>query len=186
MTKEESAKIVDKIKIYRQSFLITSELYQEWYRILEPYDYYDVNNKLDNYFRNSDNFGKYPDAYYLVKFLKTIEEKKVLSEPHVICEICKKPLKHENYAKHYERCSSIEYLVEMSKRYLNKNLSRKKLEDTSDTTFNEYYYSTCKLIFDNMPDGFPKHLLENVLLTYKGKKPKCNLDSISKEMSSKW
>ena len=53
---------------------------------------------------------------------------------------------------------------------------------TDDKTFDDYYYSTCRLVYNKMPDGFPKHLLENVLLTYEGKEPNYNLDEILEEM----
>ena len=75
MTRQEAISIVDKIQVYRQSFLITNRVYEEWFKVLEPYDYEDVDRKLDEYFRDSDNFGRYPDVYYLTKYLKTIEQK---------------------------------------------------------------------------------------------------------------
>mgnify|MGYP000193857653 CR=1 FL=1 len=49
MTREEVKSIVDKIQVYRQTFLITNNVYQEWNRILEPYDYGDVDNKLNEF-----------------------------------------------------------------------------------------------------------------------------------------
>ncbi len=185
MTREEGKKIVDKVQVFRQSFLITQTVYQEWFRVLEPYDYYDVEKKLDDYFRDSDNFGKYPDVYYLTKYLKTEEEKKILSVPHVSCQICKKSVKYEDYQRHYDRCSSVDYVVEMSKRYLDKTFNKDKLMSADDNTFKKFYYSTCKDIYNKMPDGFPKHLLENVLLTYEGKKPNYNLEEVVKEMNTK-
>lgn len=185
MTREESKQIVDKIQIYRQSFLITENVYREWYRILEPYDYYDVEKKLDDYFRDSDNFGKYPDAYYLTRFLKTSEEKKVFNEPHALCQICGRAILFKDYEKHYEKCSSADYIVSMCERYLDKKISKEKLMATDDETFKKYYYSTCYAIYNKMPDGFPKHLLGNVLLTYEGKEPEYNLDEIVKEMNLK-
>ena len=58
MTRTETKQIVDKIQVYRQSFLITNNVYQEWFRILESYDYEDVDKKLDEFFQNGDNFGR--------------------------------------------------------------------------------------------------------------------------------
>lgn len=178
MDKRQVMDVLEKIQAYRQSFLITNKLIDEWYRVLEPYDYYDVNKKLDDYFRDGENFGKYPDVYYITRYLKTIEEKQIVNEPHAICQICRQPVKYENYQKHSDRCSSIEYIVEMSKRYLEKNVSKEKLLQADDKAFEKFYYSTCKLIYNKMPDGFPKHLLENVLLTYEGETPKYNLETI--------
>ena len=75
MTRTETKQIVDKIQVYRQSFLITNNVYQEWFRVLELYDYEDVDKKLDEFFQNGDNFGRYPDVYYLTKYLKKIYHK---------------------------------------------------------------------------------------------------------------
>ena len=178
MTREESKSLVDKIQVYRQSFLITKIVYEEWFRVLEPYDYEDVNNKLDDYFRDSDNFGRYPDVYYLTRFLKTIEEKKILSIPHALCQICGKSVEYEKYNKHYERCSSIDYIVEMSKRYLGKELKKSELFELNDFKFDELYYKICYAVYNKMPDGFPKHILENVLLTHEGKEPNYDVDKV--------
>ena len=52
-------------------------------------------------------------------------------------------------------------------------------------TFDKYYYSICYSVYSKMPYGFPKHLLENVLLTHEGKEPRLNLDEIVKEWNSK-
>ena len=49
MTRAETKQIVDKIQVYRQSFLITNNVYQEWFRVLESYDYEDVDKKLDDF-----------------------------------------------------------------------------------------------------------------------------------------
>lgn len=182
MTRQESISIVDKIQVYRQSFLITNRVYEEWFKVLEPYDYEDVDRKLDEYFRDSDNFGRYPDVYYLTKYLKTIEQKKDDSILHVNCQLCNRKIKYEDYKKHYERCSSADYIVEMAKRYFNQNLSKDKMLESSEKKFQSCYYSFCKKLYEVMPDGFPKHLLENVLLTYEGKEPNLNLQDIAKEI----
>ena len=185
MDRNQVSEILERIQANRQSFLITNAVVNEWCNVLAPYDYYDVTKKLDDYFRDSDNFGRYPDVYYLIRYLKTIEEKKIMSVPHALCQICGQAVKFEDYQKHYDRCSSVEYITEMSKRYLEKSLSREKLMATDDKTFEKYYYSTCKEIYFQMPDGFPKHLLENVLLTHMGKEPNLNFEDVVKEMDFK-
>ena len=182
MTRQEAISIVDKIQVYRQSFLITNRVYEEWFKVLEPYDYEDVDRKLDEYFRDSDNFGRYPDVYYLTKYLKTIEQKKEDSILYVNCQLCSKKIKYENYAKHYERCSSADYVVEMAKRYFNQNLSKEKMLEVTEEKFQSCYYNFCKKLYEVMTEGLLKHLLENVLLTYEGKEPNLNLQDIAKEI----
>ena len=185
MDRREVTDLLERIQANRQSFLITNAVIKEWCNVLAPYDREDVTKKLDEYFKDSDNFGRYPDVYYLTKFLKTIEEKKIWNIPHALCQICGQAVKYEDYQKHYDRCSSADYISTMSDRYLGRKLSMEKLMTTDDATFKKYYYSTCYAIYNKMPDGFPKHLLGNVLLTYEGKEPEYNLDEIVKEIDLK-
>ena len=70
----------------------------------------------------------------------------------------------------------------MSKRYLEKDLNKEKMYSMDDLTFEKQYYGICKKIYDLMPNGFPKHLLENVLLTYVGKMPNYKLDEITEDL----
>ena len=72
----------------------------------------------------------------------------------------------------------------MSERYLQIELDKEELFSLSYQKFEKYYYSTCKKIYNKMPDGFPKHLLENVLLTYDGKTPNCSLEKVKENMTN--
>lgn len=181
MTREESTKIVDKIKLYRQSFMITNSLYVEWFRILEPYDYKDVDKKLDEYFKDSDNFGRYPDVYYLTRYLRTIEEKKNAPSYTPICPHCRKEVTMDKFQKHYDRCSSVLYLREKSTKHFSKQLSYKKLMEASEKEFDEFYLKFCRELYDVLPNGLEKHLLENVILTGEGKEPKLGFEEIITE-----
>ena len=59
MEKIETVKIIDKIKTFRQSFLKEKDTVDNWHNVLKDYDYKDVDEKLDEYFRESKNFGQY-------------------------------------------------------------------------------------------------------------------------------
>ena len=107
MEKKQVMDILDKIQVYRQSFLITPSLISEW--------------------------------SYLTRYLKTIEQKKDDSILHVNCQLCNRKIKYEDYKKHYERCSSADYIVEMAKRYFNQNLSKDKMLETSEEKFQSCY-----------------------------------------------
>ena len=183
MTREESSKIVEKVKIYRQSFLISDNVFKEWFRVLEPYEYKDVDEQLDEYFKDSNNFGKYPDAFYLTKYLKTTEEKAKIRTAEVRCQICGESMDYTEYNAHYDKCSSVDYVCSMSKKYLNKPLNRSKLMEMPKDKFESAYWEFCLNLYDKMEDGFQKHLLENAILTHKGQKPKYGLEEITKEMA---
>ena len=187
MTIEETKNLVDKIKIYRPTFggqfdkSGMDKLKLEWFRILEPYDYEDVDKKLDEYFKNGDNFGKYPDVYRLIKNLKTKKDKLNSDKIYLICPFCKKTVEQENYKTHYHKCSSIEYMIDVSQKYFNKNINRKQLEIKPDKEFENFYWNVCELLKEKMPEGNLKRALENAILTNKGLKPKYKLEDLSND-----
>ena len=127
MERKEVGKIMDKIRAFRQSFLVTDNTFNEWCKILEPYRYEDVDKKLDEYFRDSSNFGQYPDAYYLTKYLKTEEQLSQTQEINAKCSLCGKEMPYNELEEHYDRCSSIDYVYRESRKYLHKTFDKQKL-----------------------------------------------------------
>lgn len=183
MTIAEVKQLVDKIKIHRPTFggqfdkSGMDKLKLEWFKVLEEYDYPDVNKKLDDFLRDGDNFGRYPDVYYLIRYLKKHNEKSSLGDPNVRCQLCRKVIKYSEYQTHYERCSSVNYLYNMSLEYFNQELNKDKLMSADKKTFDEYYWSFKKKLLPKIDDPRQKHLLENSILTYEGKKAKYELGS---------
>lgn len=179
MNRMETQNILNKIKVFRQSFLILKETIEEWTKILEPYDYSDVDKKLDEYFRESSNFGQYPDPYYLIRNLTTISDKKKYNGVTIVCQICGDKISYTDYDKHFDRCSSIDYLCRMSERFYNKKMDRQELLQLSDETFKKGYWNFCENLFNKMPDGLEKRALENALLTHKGRKPRFDIEELT-------
>lgn len=183
MTREESCEIVDKVQVHRQSFLITNSVYQEWFKVLEPYDYEDVDRKLDEYFRNGDNFGRYPDVYYLTKYLKKQSEKLQSGNEYVRCQLCQKIIDLATYDKHFDRCNSTTYLCKMSLEKYNKKLNREKLMEAPKDEFEKYYWQFCEKLVDDTSDVSMNHSLKNAILTHNGFEPELNFEEIMKEVS---
>lgn len=179
MNRMETQNILNKIKVFRQSFLILKETIEEWTKILEPYDYQDVDKKLDEYFKESNNFGQYPDPYYLIRNLTTISEKEKYREVTIICQICGEKVSHGAYEKHFDRCSSIDYICNMSERFYNKKLDKKELYQMQSDKFDKAYWNFCENLFNKMPDGLEKRALENALLTHKGRKPRFDIEELT-------
>ena len=180
MNRIEVKQILDKIKAFRQFFEITNNLMDEWIKILTPYRYEDVNKRLDEYFRDTSTFGQYPDAYYLTKYLKTEEELSKTQEVIARCPICNEQLPYNDLDEHYDRCSSIDYVIVQSEKYLNRSFGKEKLWAMDKSTFDKFYIKVCEEIFKVMPEGWQKHILENVILTYYGKDPKFTIEEIEK------
>lgn len=147
MTREESLKIVDKIKVYRQNFTITDLTYLEWFKVLEPYDYSDVDEKLDKYLKDLDNEGRIPNPYYLIKYLKTKKEKQSASSFKVACPLCGCYVDLEDLdGKHYDRCLSTRYIITMRKKYFDKETDIDILSELSDEVFWDKYYEFISML----------------------------------------
>lgn len=185
MNRIETTNLLEKIQVYRQSFLITPSVISEWSRILESYDYEDVNQKLDEYFKNGDNFGRYPDVYYLIKYLKKHDEKLKVGVNYVRCQNCQQIVELTQYDKHIDRCNSINYLCDMSEKYYKKRLSREILLKMTDEEFDKGYWSFCEKLYEIMTDEVMKHALKNAILTHDGLKPELNISDVIKEVQKR-
>lgn len=183
----EIKNILDRIQANRPSFMVTDNVAKEWRNVLEDYDYKDVDDKLTDFFKDERNFGRYPDPYYITKYLKTEVEKSQPGFKNARCKWCKAVVSIDNLKSHEERCSSVDYLISESQLYLNKKLNREKLMSATQESFDEYYYNTCYQIYNvldenNKSQAFKKHLLKNVLLTREGKEPEYTLETLIKEI----
>lgn len=182
MDRKESKQIIDKIKTFRQSFLATDEVYTGWYEILKNYRYEDVDKKLDEYFKESSNFGQYPDAYYLTKYLKTEEELSKTQEVKARCSLCGKEMPYNNLEEHYDRCSSIDYVYRESRKYLHKTFDKDKLWAMDKQTFDKLYWKVCDELFRVMPNCLQRKCLENAILTHQGKEIRYSMEEIQKDI----
>ncbi len=155
MKLSETNSLVEKIKIHRPMFggqfdkAGMEKLKLEWFRILEPYDYEDVDNKLEEYLRNTDNFGRFPDAYYLIKYLVKSKDKLKENDFYTICSLCGKKIKNSQFNNHFNRCSSIEYIYEQYEKCLGKKIDeskRREMFEMPEDTFDKLYKTVLKKI----------------------------------------
>lgn len=178
MEKRDITRIMSKIKAFRQSFLVTDNIFNEWSKILESYRYEDVDKKLDEYFNSGSNFGQYPDAYYLIKYLKTEEELSKTQEIVVKCSLCGKEILYNDLQEHYDRCSSFDYVYRESKKYLHKTFDKNKLWEMDKEVFEKLYWKVCEELSKIMSNCLQKHCLENAIRTHQGLDPKYTLEEI--------
>ena len=168
MNKLETQKLLNKIITFRQSFLIRNNTVKEWLNVLEPYDYEDVDNKLDEYFRDNSGFGQHPDPYCLTKNLTKILDKKDGRNIMIICPLCGEKVLQRDFDESYGKCSSIDYFCRMAWQYFNKVLNKKELKNMSDEQFEKEYWNFCEELYERIPTGVEKRLLELSILSHKG------------------
>lgn len=169
MTKEQTIEIIDKIKVYRPKFEITTNVIEEYFKVFEKYDFEDVEKKLNEYLSDISNKNSYPDPLYLTKYLRTGYDKAHTTEPKITCSYCLQPIRNLEYKAHVDRCSSVSWLCDMSKHYFLKKLDRKKLFELDKNTFEKKYYEFSKLLYPKLPDGSAqKKALDNVIKSYEG------------------
>lgn len=155
MKKPEVVNFLEKIKVYYPNFTINDMVRTEWINKLEPYDYEDCCIKLDEYL-DSEYQKDPPKPNWIIKYLKTTEEK--LNRPLfiVICPNCGKTMNYNNFDEHYKRCNSTDYMIHEMKKYLHKDVKRTQLECLDDKTFWDKYDTLLKIIEDKLPDGCGK------------------------------
>lgn len=167
MTREETTMIVDRIQTHRQYFLVTDKVYREWGKILEPYDYIDVDKELTEFLQNGENYGKAPEAYQLVKRLLKTSEKSLNNDIIVFCKICNKEISLEKYDEHFNKCSSIQYVIDNHEKYYDKKISREKLMELDDKTFDSMYWKFSKQLLEKLTTGKEKDSLIRTLEIHK-------------------
>ncbi len=189
MTIDETKQVIDKIKIYRPTFCTQfdksefDKLKLEWFRIFEPYDYIDVDRKLDEYFEDNENFGRYPDPYYLTKYLVKIESKMKPGIMYISCHICNKKIEMCNFDKHFDRCSSIDYVCRNYTKYFNKTIDKSALCKLSNIEFGQRYWEFCELLVDKPGlSNLEKRALTNAILTHYGKEPLYEIEEMARKI----
>lgn len=176
--------LLARIKIHRPYFMKDMKkeeqilLKKEWYKVLINYDNSEVNFELDEYLKDPSNDSKIPAVYNLVSNLKKIANKNVDYEPRVYCKICNANIGLKNYQKHYDRCSSIEYLSKMAFKYLNMKLRKEELRRLSDEEFEKLYWECCNSLLKRIENPIELHFLKNSIAAHEGKELNLDLSMI--------
>lgn len=182
MDKRETIMLLDKITAFRQSFLIKNDTVDNWLNVLKDYDYKDVDEKLDDYFRESKNFGQFPDPYYLTKYLTKSNEKFTTDNIMIHCRLCNKAISQSKYEEHYDRCSSIDYVCRMYEQYFDKKLNQDELWELPEEKFENMYWRFCDNLYNKLPNGLEKKCLENAIRSNKGLEINYTFEDLSKEI----
>lgn len=164
MEKKQVIKFMQRIKSHYQEFIIDDFKIDEWYKELKDYSEEDVNKKLDNHL-NSEQYGEQiPKIHFLTKYLTKIQDKNKQLIGSKQCHICYKMIDINEFEKHFDRCSSVDYLNRRNLQYFNKIIDKEKYMNMEQKEFDEKYNKMCYYIYEHTQDPREKYCLEHYLM----------------------
>lgn len=150
MTIGETKQFMERVKTYYPTFLIDDFTIKEWHSQLKDYNCQDVNEKLNEHLR-SEQYGDYiPKINFLTKYLTKEKDKGKdnANEIHTNCTLCGANILLSDFAIHYYKCSSIDYIIRQVKKYKNQDLPRNDIENLSEQKFNSLYEKVLNLTYE--------------------------------------
>ena len=167
MTLNETKELFKRIKAHYPNFNDDDYVIKEWFRYVEPYEKEDIHKKFEQHLKG--DYSQYePKVTYLTSYLKTKEEKMQTGEYLVRCEICGQAVNLNDFQKHHDRCSSIEYLNQLRIRYFGKGIDKEQLRQLNDIEFLEKYEQMLDLVLEKSIDPIEKKRVENYFFSKKG------------------
>ena len=109
--------ILKRIEINYPKFVNDSYTQSEWYRELKDYDLDDVMGKLENHFRSEQYGNQPPKVYFLTKYLTKTKDKNEDEDYDTFCVVCGKRMNHKLFDEHFDRCSSVHYVLRQYDRF---------------------------------------------------------------------
>lgn len=184
MTFIEVNSLLEKVKMYRpfyegslgkESFI---KLKQDWYKALEKYSFNDVEEKIEEFFKNDNTNTKVPTPYQLRDDLIPEEIKEKQSKYKLTCMFCGRWLDGNEIQKHERRCRSVKYLSSLCLRYFKRDIGNKpELYDMSDELFNKNYIIVLEKILNYVGENERKGI-ENVINSYYGRETAYSINEL--------
>ena len=176
MTIDEAKQVIRKIKTFRPFFQTgngsreESEFLKEWYKVLEPYEFADVEQKLMEYFKDGENIGKIPDVFYITKHLKSHAEKRCAQGLWIRCPWCQEEVASPLFEEHYDRCLSVTFICKNAKTKFNQVVDPKKLISLPKEEFDKKYLIFIEKLIGKVTDIEEKDRLMRIAKVLKGEK----------------
>lgn len=164
MTERETVQILDEISYQNKNFSYTNEMLRSWYQVLKDYDFEDVIRVVKESLSEEKFQYQTPSAYYLIKNLRKTSEKQELNSYQVFCPICGRLFKtYQEEEKHFDRCSSVEYVIREYKKWYGKDLDKKELFEMNEDDFKIRYLKLLSHIYKNTANEQEKVIIEHIL-----------------------
>lgn len=155
--------ILNRIKVNYPTFTNDDYTRSEWYKELKDYSLDDVMEKLEQHFRSEQYGNQIPKVYFLTKYLTKEKDKDKQLKGSKQCHICYKFINIDDFEKHFDRCSSVDYLDRRNIDYFNKPIDKEKYMTMEQKEFDEKYNKMCYYIFEHTQNPKEKYCLEHYL-----------------------
>lgn len=154
MSKEEIARLFNRIKNHYNTFTTSDEKIMEWYKFLKEYNARDVNGRLDEYLQ--ENHEQPPIMFSLTRGLTKIEK-----EPEKFylmkCEYCGEPMyvgdDMTEFLNHERECMKIDFIDRMSVRFRGEHIASIKYYQMSKEELDAEYHKVMNFYLQHKNDN---------------------------------
>lgn len=125
MKKNEVMKVLNKIRAYYPQFYLEDYIVDTWVETLEPYDYEDAKERLQEWLKEQPT--KIPQPHTFINKMYTPEEKAEAEADYIVdCNLCGKTMLLSQFEEHHKKCLLCKSLELIAKKK-NKNITYEEL-----------------------------------------------------------
>lgn len=141
---QDLLKLIDRV--YKTNYSVDKDIINDWYKVLEKYDFDDMTKSLDYYMEHYTEYP--PKVYNLTKGYQTTETKHLLDHAKTRCFFCNKEIDFDD-EKHVDKCRSIEFIRSAVRRFKGQEIDKEKYLNMSKEEFDKYYNACVDLVINN-------------------------------------
>lgn len=135
---------------------------KEWYKELKKYDSEDVNRRLEEHLKGE--YGNIPPKlYFLIKNLKTPEQKIKMGSIYTNCTLCGCKLNILDFDEHYDRCSKVQFIKDNVKKYLDQEINKDEYYQMSEEDITKRWNKIANIVIQKTDNEMLKRALHNAL-----------------------
>lgn len=165
MNKLEVKEVLDYLSYNYNTFNVTEGLFKMWLDELQQYDKNDVMDKIKKLIASGNYKMVAPQLVSITNGLTKTDKKIDWSKTVTFCPICNKAFQCDDklysreYNEHRPKCQSIDYVIRQSKKWFNKEITRKELWDMPQVEFDERYNKLLHYIQDHTENETEKQVI---------------------------
>lgn len=161
--------ILKRVEINYPKFVNDSYTQSEWYRELKDYDLDDVMGKLENHFRSEQYGNQPPKVYFLTKYLTKTKDKNEDEDYDTFCVVCGKRMNHKLFDEHFDRCSSVHYVLRQYDRFKIPNKPKEEeLFKMEQREFDIRYNRLLQYVYKFSSNESEKEIIKKIIGEFKG------------------